>query len=83
MPEALVKKYIVRLSPEERATLETLINKGRHPAAQLLKARILLKADVSEGLLSEQVADIVSESVADFVRMRNGHCKDTSTRSNF
>src|SRR5712671_3003905 len=48
MPEALVKKYIVRLSPEERATLETLINRGRHPAAQLLKARILLKADVSE-----------------------------------
>src|ERR1700732_3140293 len=33
---------------EERETLEALISKGKHPAAQVLKARILLKADVSE-----------------------------------
>jgi len=49
MSEASVKKYVVRLSAEERATLEALIAKGKHPAAQLLKARILLKADVSDG----------------------------------
>jgi Homeodomain-like domain len=48
MSEVLVKKYIARLSAEERATLEALVNKGKHPAAQLVKARILLKADVSE-----------------------------------
>src|SRR5258707_12113716 len=43
-----VKKYIVRLSAEEREQLQTLIRKGKSPAKRLLKARILLKADVSE-----------------------------------
>jgi Homeodomain-like domain len=38
----------VRLSGEERQQLETLIRKGKSPARRLLKARILLKADVSE-----------------------------------
>jgi Homeodomain-like domain len=43
-----VKKYVVRLSGEERAELEALIRKGKSPAQRLLKARILLKADVSD-----------------------------------
>jgi hypothetical protein len=47
--EISVKKYVVRLSAEEREQLETLIRKGKSPAGRLLKARILLKADVSEG----------------------------------
>src|SRR5439155_20038608 len=46
--EISVKKYVVRLSGEERERLETLIRKGKSPARRLLKARILLKADVSE-----------------------------------
>jgi transposase len=46
--EISVKKYVVRLSGEERQDLETLIRKGKSPARRLLKARILLKADVSE-----------------------------------
>jgi hypothetical protein len=46
--EISVKKYVVRLSSEERERLETLIRKGKSPAQRLLKARILLKADVSE-----------------------------------
>src|SRR6266700_3181133 len=46
--ENSVKKYVVRLSGEERERLETLIRKGKSPARWLLKARILLKADVSE-----------------------------------
>jgi hypothetical protein len=33
---------------EERERLEVLIRKGKSPAKRLLKARILLKADVSE-----------------------------------
>jgi hypothetical protein len=36
------------LSGEERERLEALIRKGKGPARQQLKARILLKADVSE-----------------------------------
>src|SRR5256884_1565143 len=46
--EISVKKYVVRLSGEERERLETLIRKGKSPARRLLKAGILLKADVSE-----------------------------------
>jgi Homeodomain-like domain len=43
-----VKRYVVSLSAEERARLETLIRKGKSPAQRLTKARILLKADVSQ-----------------------------------
>ena len=43
-----VKKYVVRLSADEREQLAALIRKGKSPAQRLLKARILLKADVSE-----------------------------------
>lgn len=46
--EIAVKKYVVRLSAEERQQLETLIRRGKGAARRLLKARILLKADVSE-----------------------------------
>src|SRR5579862_6501861 len=46
--ETSVKRYVVRLSADERAQLEALIRKGKSPAQRLLKARILLKADVSE-----------------------------------
>ena len=46
--EISVKKYVVRLSAGEREHLQALIRKGKSPAKRLLKARILLKADVSE-----------------------------------
>lgn len=43
-----VKKYVVTLSEEERDRLDSMIRTGKHRASQLLKARILLKADASE-----------------------------------
>ena len=46
--EVSVKKYVVQLGAEERAQLEATLGKGKHPAGRLLKARILLKADVSD-----------------------------------
>ena len=46
--EISVKTYVVKLSNEERQQLETLVRKGKSPARRMLKARILLKADVSE-----------------------------------
>jgi hypothetical protein len=46
--EISVKKYVVRLSGEERERLEAVLRKGKSPARRMLKARILLKADVSE-----------------------------------
>jgi hypothetical protein len=42
------KRYLVRLSDEEKEQLNTLIRAGKHPARQLTKARILFKADASE-----------------------------------
>lgn len=43
------KKYIVRLSDDERLYLKELLRKGMIPARRLQKAQILLKADESEG----------------------------------
>jgi len=45
--ENIRRKYIVTLSDEEREHLLTLIRVGKRSASQLLKARILLKADTS------------------------------------
>jgi len=42
------KKYIVRLSVDEREELELLVNKGKAAAYKRLHAQILLKADISE-----------------------------------
>ena len=39
------KKFVVRLSVEERGTLESLVAKGKAAARKLTRARILLKAD--------------------------------------
>jgi hypothetical protein len=47
--DVAVKKYVARLSAEERGYLDQLIRKGKGPAQRLMKARILLKADVGEG----------------------------------
>jgi hypothetical protein len=38
-----VKRYVVRLSAEERQHLEAMIRKGKSPAQRLLKARILFE----------------------------------------
>lgn len=40
-----VKKYIVRLTPEERAELKALISKGQASARKIGHARVLLKVD--------------------------------------
>jgi transposase len=42
-------KYVVRLTIEERRSLEALLSEGRAAADKLLRARMLLKADVGEG----------------------------------
>jgi hypothetical protein len=41
-------KYVMALTDEERGRLGALIQNGKHRARQLLKARILLKADASD-----------------------------------
>ena len=44
----LAKKYIVRVTKDERFYLETLIHKGKVAAHKRLHTEILLKADISE-----------------------------------
>ena len=68
-----VKKYVVRLSKQERARLQELIAKGKSPAKQQLKARILLKADVSkhgEGWSDAKIIDALGASVSMVYRVR-------------
>jgi hypothetical protein len=55
-----VKKYVVRLSADERGQLVSLIRSGKRSAQLLTKARILLKGDVSEageGWSDRRIAD--------------------------
>jgi hypothetical protein len=71
--EISVKRYVVRLSAEERQQLEALIRKGKSPAQRLLKARILLKADVSEagaGWSDSRIIKALETSVSMVYRVR-------------
>src|SRR5271163_1107315 len=68
-----VKKYVVKLSEEERAQLNTLIHTGKRPAWQALRARILLKADASEvgeSWSDSQIAAALDTSVDTVARTR-------------
>ena len=71
--EIAVKKYVVRLSKDERARLNGLVGKGKSPAKQQLKARILLKADVSrngEGWSDSKIIEALNTSVSMVYRVR-------------
>src|SRR6516162_5145675 len=71
--EISVKKYVVRLSADEREQLEALIRKGKSPAQRLLKARILLMADVSqagEGWSDSRIMAALETSASMVYRVR-------------
>ena len=71
--EIAVKKYVVRLSAEERDQLNDLIRSGKRSAQLLTKARILLKADVSdagEGWSDSAIAAALDTSIANIERTR-------------
>ena len=71
--EIAVKKYVVRLDAEERDRLDQLIRKGKRSAQLLTKARILLKADVSdagEGWSDSRIAAALDTSIATVERTR-------------
>ena len=67
------KRYVVKLSDTERERLNTLIHSGKHPARQLTKARILLKADASEageGWSDSRIAAALDTSIDTVARTR-------------
>ena len=71
--EVAVKKYVVRLSEEERARLDEFIRTGKRAAPLLTRARILLKADVSasgEGWSDSRIAEALDTSIATIERTR-------------
>jgi transposase len=71
--EIAVKKYVVRLDAEERDRLNELIRKGKRSTQLLTKARILLKADVSdagEGWSDSRIAAALDTSIATVERTR-------------
>jgi len=68
-----VKKYVVTLSAAERVRLDEMIHKGQRAAQLLTKARILLKADVSdagEGWSDRRIAEALDTSIATVERTR-------------
>jgi hypothetical protein len=71
--EIAVKKYVVRLSAEERDQLNDMIGSGKRSAQLLTKARILLKADVSdagEGWSDSRIVQALDTSTANIERTR-------------
>ena len=71
--EVAVKKYVVRLSAEERVQLDDLIHAGKRPAQLLTKVRILLKADISstgDGWSDSRIAEALDTSIANIERTR-------------
>ena len=74
-----VKQYIVKLSAEERKRLAALIQKGKAPARQILKARILLKAEASEAgeaWSDSQIAEALDTSTDTVARTRRQLVED-------
>jgi hypothetical protein len=68
-----MKKYIVRLSKDERDKLKKLSTSGRGPARIFTRARILLKADQSEngpGWSDEKISEALDITVQTVERIR-------------
>ena len=67
------KRFIVRLSVEERAQLEAIIAKGKTAARKLTRARILLKADCSSlgpAWSDQQISEALDLGVITIHRVR-------------
>lgn len=72
-------KYVVRLTMEERGSLESLVAKGRVAADKLLRARMLLKADVGEngpGWTDEKIAEAFEVGQSTIHRLRQRLVED-------
>ena len=77
--EIAVKKYVVRLSAEERDQLGALISRGKSSTQLLTRARILLKADVSEageGWSDSAISAALDTSINNVARTRQLFVED-------
>ena len=62
------KRYVVKLSQEERDALQEIISSGKRSAKKILRARVLLKADASWP--DEKIAEALEVNVRTIERMR-------------
>lgn len=75
----MYKKFVVRLSVEERGQLESLVAKGKAAARKLTRARILLKADCSPlgpAWPDEQISDALDTGVITVHRVRRSFVEE-------
>jgi hypothetical protein len=67
------KRYVVKLSEDERKRLSALISKGKAAAKTILKARILLKADeadAGEGWTDHRICEALDTNISMVMRVR-------------
>ena len=75
----MLPKYMVTLTDDERSLLRQMISNGSEKARKLTHARILLKADVSEGgpgWLDEQISTALEVSLATIHRTRRAFVEE-------
>ena len=73
-----MKKYIVRLTQEQRQDLHYMVSTGEEAARKFLHARILLKADAGEqgpGWTDEQISEALEVSTSTLVRVRREYAE--------
>ncbi len=73
----MAKKYVVRLSCDEREKLHELVNKGRAAAYKRTHAQILLKADVNNdgaGWTDQRISDAFGVTTRTVERVRERLC---------
>ena len=74
----MYKRYVGRLTDQERGQLKTLVRRGRAHARKLLYARILLKADANgpDRCTDERIAEAFEISTATVARERKRFCEE-------
>jgi len=69
----MAKKYIVRLTTDERSELENVVNKGKIAAYKRIHAQILLKADISPdgpGWTDQKISEAFNVNIKTIERVR-------------
>lgn len=77
----MARRYLVKLSTEEREHLQRLVRSGTAPARKITRARILLKADRgvhAQGppLIDRDIAEALDSSVSTVLRLRRQFCRE-------
>jgi transposase len=74
----MYKKYVVRLTHQERGQLQAIVRRGRAHARSLLYGRILLKADADgpDRWTDEKIANVLEVSTATVARERRRFCEE-------